>query len=155
MINDTEVIPPGASHPQALHVLAKKHAEIAGLIRQARMKVQLLTADLHHIEASIRLLDPSIEVSRIRAKHIPVHEPAARGEVTGILLDILRDSTEPLAPRQLTRELMIRRCMNPDNKELFETLLKRVRATLRAQRARGAIQPVALSGDTQLWGIQT
>lgn len=153
MPKQESVVPPGTEHPQALHALTRKYAEVAGLIGRAKAEVQRLTADLAHIEGAIRVFDPSIDVGRIRAKHMPVREPAAKGEVTGIILDTLRESLDPLTPRELTEHLMVRRGLRVEDRELFIVMLKRVRACLRTQRGRGVLRPVAKEGMTQLWEV--
>ena len=147
------VVPHGADHAQALHALTRKYAELAGLIGHAKSQVQRLTADLAHIEGAIRIFDPTIDIGRIRAKHIPAREPAAQGEVAAILLDALRESADPLTPRELTEHLMARRGLAVDDGELFTIMLKRVRACLRSQRGRGVLRPVAMEGKAQLWEV--
>ncbi|WP_313444813.1 hypothetical protein [Brevundimonas sp.] len=153
MPHHQSVVPPGTEHAQALHALTRKYAEFAGLIGRAKAEVQRLTADLAHIEGAIRIFDPTIDIGRIRAKHMPVREPAAQGEVTGIILDTLRESPDPLTPRELAEHLMVRRGLPVEDRELFTVMLKRVRACLRTQRGRGVLRPVGTEGMTQLWEV--
>lgn len=153
MPKQESVVPIGVESVQALHALTRKYAEVAGRLGLARQNVQALMGDLTHIEAAIRIFDPSIDVGRIRAKHIPVQEPAAKGEVTGILLDVLRESDEPLTPRELTEHLMIRRGLAMEDRDLFLIILKRVRACLRSQRNQGVLRPVGMDGAAQLWEV--
>lgn len=153
MPKQESIVPVGVDNVQALHALTRKYGEIAGRLGHARQSVQALTDDLAHIEAAIRIFDPSIDVGRIRAKHIPVREPAAKGEVTGILLDVLRESDEPLTPRELAEHLMIRRDLAVDDRDLFIIILKRVRACLRSQRNQGVLRPVGMQGAAQLWEV--
>lgn len=153
MLKKQSVVPIGADHAHTLHALTRKYGEIAGRIGLAREAVQQLTADLAHIEATIRIFDPTIDIGRIRAKHIPVREPAAQGEVTNILLDVLRESTEPLTPRELTEHLMEKRGLDIEDRDLFTIILKRVRACLRSQRNQGVLRPVGMDGPAQLWEV--
>lgn len=147
------VVPPGADHAQALHALTRKYAEVAGLVAKAKAEVYRLTTDLAHIEAAIRIFDPKIDIGRIKAKHVPIREPSAQGEITGIILDTLRDSPNPLTPRELTEHLMVRRALPVDDRDLFNIMLKRVRACLRSQRGRGVLKPIAMEGMAQRWEV--
>lgn len=153
MPKQESVVPPGADHAQALHALTRKYAEVAGLIGRAKAEVHRLTTDLAHIEGAIRIFDPTIEIGRIKAKHVPIREPSAQGEVTGIILDTLRESPDPLTPRELTEHLMVRRALPVDDRDLFNIILKRVRACLRSQRVRGVLKPIATEGMVQRWEV--
>lgn len=153
MFKQESVIPPGSDHAQALHALTRKYAEIAGLIDRAKSDLRRLTEDLAHVEGAIRVFDPSIDIRRVRAKYIPAREPTAPGEVTAILLDALRQSAEPLTPRELTEHLMVRRGLESDDRRLFIIMLKRVRACLRSQRGRGVLRPIAMDGMAQRWEV--
>lgn len=147
------LVPFGADNAQALHALTRKYAEVAGLVGRAKAEVHRLTTDLAHIEAAIRIFDPTIDIWRIKAKHVPIREPSAQGEVTGIILDTLRDSPDPLTPRELTEELMARRALPINDRDLFDIMLKRVRACLRSQRVRGVLKPIATEGTVQRWEV--
>lgn len=153
MRKQAKVVPLGADHLHTLHALTRKYAEIAGQIDHARSKVQELTTDLVHVENVIRIFDPDIDISRIRAKHVSVRDPATNGEMTRILLDALRDSAQPLTPRELTEHLMEKRGLAMEDRDLFAIMLKRVRAWLRSQRGRGILGPDATDGPAQLWSV--
>ena len=151
MPKEDSIVPIGADHPQALHALTRKHAEISGKIGTARLTLEQLTTDLEHIDAAIRIFDPTIETGRIRAKTFAVCAHAYRGEVTGIVLDSLREAAGPLTPREITHCLMSRRGLAADDRELFNLMLKRIRACLRAQRQQGVVRATVLDGPTQGW----
>ncbi|MFC5373749.1 hypothetical protein ACFPIF_14360 [Brevundimonas faecalis] len=142
----------GADNPLALHALVRKYAEIAGAITHARSTVQKLTADLSHIEAAIRLLDASVDISVIRPSR-PSFKRSQKGEVTNILLDVLREADQPLPPRTITERVMTRRGMCIENAVELDVMLKRVRACLRNQRNQGVLHPVGKDGFAQLWDV--
>ncbi|MCO8017886.1 hypothetical protein NI456_03325 [Brevundimonas diminuta] len=107
-------MPKDADKPLALHALVRKYAEIANQADQARSTVQKLTEDLAHIEAAIRLLDASIDISAIRPNR-PSFKRSQKGEVTNILLDVLREAGVPLPPRTITDRVMKRRGMRVED----------------------------------------
>lgn len=146
------LVPKDADNPLALHALVRKYAEIANQADQARSTVQKLTDDLAHIEAAIRLLDASIDISAIRPSR-PSFKRSQKGEVTNILLDVLREAGEPLPPRTITERVMKRRGMRVEDVVQLDVMLKRVRACLRNQRNQGVLHPVGKDGFAQLWDV--
>lgn len=131
-------MPKDADNPLALHALVRKYAEIANQADQARSTVQKLTEDLAHIEAAIRLLDASIDISAIRPNR-PSFKRSQKGEVTNILLDVLREAGVPLPPKTITERVMKRRGMRVEDVVQLDVMLKRVRACLRNQRNQGVL----------------
>jgi hypothetical protein len=55
-----------------------------------------LLLDLNHIDASIQIFDPSIELQEIKARPVPPKHHAFRGQVTRIVLTTLRNAKKPL-----------------------------------------------------------
>ncbi len=147
------VVPTGADQPNVLHALTRKHAEISGKIGHARLVLRQLAVELEHIDATIRIFNPAIDIGAIRAKTVPLRDPAHKGEIARIVIDTLREADDPVTPRAITERLMEVRCLNGADRELFDVMLKRVRACLRAQRMRGMVQPVAFADRTQGWEI--
>ena len=147
------VVPVGVDHARTLHALVQKHADIAGQVEQAREAIRRLEADLAHVESVIHLFDPAIDVTRIRARRTRTRDAAGNGELTRILMDVLRDADRALTPRELTEHLMEERGHALDDRDLLSIMLKRVRAWLRSQRARGTVAPSGVEGATQMWRI--
>ena len=147
------VVPVGVDQPNVLHALTRKHAEISGKIGQTRLILRQLTTELGHIDAAIRIFNPAIDIGAIKAKTIPLRDPAQRGEIARIVIDTLRDADEPVTPREITERLMEVRCQDAADRDLFNVMLKRVRACLRAQRVRGIVQATELTESTQGWEI--
>lgn len=72
--------------------LHDKRAELAGLIIQADKQAREYRADLAHVEATIRILRPGIELPKIVPKRVefrPRH--FARGVLARLILDYMRD----------------------------------------------------------------
>lgn len=147
------IIPIGADNPQVLHALKRKHAELSGKIGVARQALRTLTTELGHIDAAMRIFDPTINTGKIRAKSLSRRDPTGAGAITGVVLDVIREAPGPLTPREITYHLMELRGLAADDRDLFEILVKRVRACLRAQRIRGLIQSLDMTGFTKGWVI--
>lgn len=59
--------------------LVRKRAEIAGQIEHTQDQLRQLVIDLGHIDASIHIFDPSIELEEIKARPVPPKHHAFRG----------------------------------------------------------------------------
>lgn len=147
------VIPPDASSPNVLHALVRKRAEIAGQIEHNQLALRRLIAELDHLDATIRIFEPSIDVGRIASKPVPPRHAAFKGEVTRIVLKMLREAQGPLTSRDIARQLMTERGLDNNDKELSVLMVKRVCACLRKHRLNGTIQTVPVEGRLQGWAL--
>jgi hypothetical protein len=138
MSNDA--IPEGAEQPNVLHALTRKRAEIAGLIEQNRLSARRLMAELDHVDATIRIFNPDVDIGRIRAKTAPPSQRAVNGQVIAGVCDALRKATTPLSSEDIARRLMAGRGLDVENAELMKLMVNRVRPCLRTQRLQGLIR---------------
>jgi hypothetical protein len=97
--------------PNTLAGLVEKRAEIAGEISHTRAKLRQLIIDLDHVDAAIRIFDPSYDVDGIRQKFPAAAHRALRGDLTRAALDALRDAPGPMTTKELARarQLVCRR----------------------------------------------
>lgn len=153
MSRPNDIVPEGATQPNVLHALTKKRAEIAGRIEHGQLDVRRLVAELDHIDAAIRIFNPSIDISSIKSKRVPPRHAAFKGEVTRVVLESLRLADIPLTSRDIALKLMSGRGLSPDDRELSIIMVKRVCACLRVQRMKGLARVVPLIGGLQGWEI--
>ena len=62
--------------------LLRKRAEIAGKLDVALNGVRDLQTDLAHVDATLRLFRPDINLSGVKVRPIPGHAAALYGELT-------------------------------------------------------------------------
>jgi hypothetical protein len=148
-----EVIPIGAEQPNVLHALVRKRAELAGRIEHCQLELRHLIAELDHVDATIRIFNPDVDIPAIRSKPVPPRHAAFKGEVTRVVLDTLREAEAPVTSREIALTLMEARGLNPDDRELSIIMVKRVCACLRAQRMKGLVRMAPLAGSLQGWEI--
>ena len=153
MSQGTSIIPKGADQPNVLHALTRKRSEIAGRIEHGQLELRRLIAELDHIDAAIRIFNPSVDIGSIRAKPVPPRHAAFKGEVTRVVLDALRDAEKPLTSRDIATLLMKGRGLDPDDRDLSVIMVKRVCACLRVQRKRGLIRTSPVAGSLQGWEV--
>lgn len=78
--------------------LFNKRNEIAGQIIQTEKQARRLRSDLAAIESAIRVMYPDADLPKIvprRVEYRPRH--FKRGQLTRLILEFLRDHTEPVA----------------------------------------------------------
>jgi hypothetical protein len=127
--------------PHVVTALIAKRAEIAGQIEHLQGQVRRLTVDLDHVEETLRLFAPEIDVASISPRPVPPMHHAFRGETSRIVLESLRKAVGPLSATQLTERVMRERGLNLNDAKLRRTMTHRVGACLRHwKRERGVIR---------------
>ena len=91
------------------HVLSgliRKRAEIAGELESAQARVRQLIIDVDNVDATIRLFAPDIDLAEIKPKPLPPRHAAFQGEMTRIILGVLRETGLTLTTRDLALRIM-------------------------------------------------
>ncbi|MBC8159030.1 MAG: hypothetical protein ISR44_06460 [Rhodospirillales bacterium] len=134
--------------------LAKRRAEIAGEIERTHDHLRQLLADLEHIDATILQFDPTHQVEAIKPKAFrPPKDWSNRGQMTRIVLSILRQAAEPLTTRDIALELLVSRALDKDDQRLLRLMTKRVGVALRLQRDKDVVRSEQGPGQYQLWRV--
>jgi hypothetical protein len=141
--------------PNTLAGLVAKRAEIAGTIAHTRATLRQLIIDLDHVDAAIRIFDPSYDVAGIRQKMPTAAHRAIRGDLTRATLDALRDAPGPMTTIELARHVMAERGLNTADVSLLQLFTRRTGALLRHQQKRGILRHVKdpKHGRFNLWEI--
>jgi hypothetical protein len=131
--------------------LVAKRGELAGQVEHYRQELQRLVEQLVHVDATIRLFDPSYELNGIRtSKQGQRSERFRPGECQRLVLEALRDAVEPLSGRALTQTVLARKGLEGAGEELA-AVQKTALAVLRRLVAKGVARSVTLPGGTQAW----
>ena len=91
--------------------LISKRAELAGLIEHHQKEMGRLADDLAHLDATLKLFSPEIDLRTIRAKAHRMRSRLFRpGECQRLVLDIFREAQgAALSSRQIGQALVARR----------------------------------------------
>jgi hypothetical protein len=116
--------------PHVVTGLIEKRREIAGQIEHLQRQLKVAVCNLDHVEASIRLFKPDIDLSEHGPRSVPPPHSAFKGEVTRILLDALRTAKGPMNTRDLTELLMRERGLPWDDLVMRRVMMQRVSACL-------------------------
>ena len=134
--------------------LVKRRALLTGEIEAIHNRLKGLLADLEVLDATILQFDPSHRVEAIRPRAVrPPADWANRGQMSRIVLNILRQAAEPMTSRDIALELLVARAMDKSDQKLFRLMTKRVGVALRVQRDNGAVRSEQGPGQFVLWEV--
>ena len=141
--------------PNTVAGLVEKRAQIAGQIDQARATLRQLIIDFDHVDAAIRLFDPSYDVDGIRPKTRPVAHVTYRGELVRIILTLLREAPGPLTTKEVALHVMVERGQNTADAAMVTVMTRRAGALLRHYRDNGSVRSIKdrRLGQFDLWEI--
>jgi len=84
-----------------LNGLVKRRAALAGEIEAMHETLRKLVADLENLDATIVQFDPDFQVEAIKPKGFrPPSDWSNRGQMSRIILSVLRQAAEPLTTRR-------------------------------------------------------
>ena len=138
-----------------LHVvsaLRAKRGELAGRIDALQDQLREAMIDLDHVDATLRLFDPDIELDEIKPKPLPPRHHAFKGQVSRAILAMLR-SDGAMDGKAITIRLMAERELNANDKTLAKAMQKRIGAALRNLRERGLVVSSPGAGAYQNWAM--
>ncbi|TRD10935.1 hypothetical protein FGU71_03050 [Erythrobacter insulae] len=134
--------------------LVKRRAELAGQIAATHETLSQLVKDLGAIDDALRVVAPDMEVEAIRPKMFrPPEDWANRGQMSRLVLSILRQSREPLTTREIAAQMMLERALDAEDTKLLGLMTKRVGAALRVQRDKGRAEAMDGPGNYLLWRV--
>ncbi len=134
--------------------LVKRRAELAGEIEAIHDRLRELLASLETIDAAIVQFAPDYKVEAIRPRAIrPPSDWSHKGQMSRIVLSILRQSAEPMTTRDIALELLVARALDRSDQRLFRLMVKRVGVALRTQRDNGTVRSEQGPGMFVLWEV--
>ena len=121
----------------AIQTLERLHAELGGKILENKQEHENLAGQMRHIEAVIKMLDPSYSLRAISVKRRRPNPWFKRGTVYRRAVDMLRTATEPLTAREIAeRVLAAAKVANP-KKAAVADLTGSILASLRNHKGKG------------------
>ena len=95
------------AEPHVIGALRNKRAELAGVVSQLERQLSRQQADLTHLDATLRLFDPTIRVTEIRPRRQYMRNTWFRhGECLRLIYDVLREAGQPVTTRDFTERIM-------------------------------------------------
>lgn len=140
------------TQPNVVSALRGKRGELAGVIDALQDQLRQAMIDLDHVDCTLRLFDPDIELDEIRPKPLPPRHHAFKGQVTRSILAMLR-AEGAMDARAITIRLMAERELNPNDATLTKAMHKRIGAALRNLRERQLVASEQGKGGLLVWRI--
>jgi len=106
------------------------------------------------LDQTIRQFAPDFQVETIKPKAFrPPKDWANRGQMSRVVLSILRQASEPLTSRDIALEMLITRALDQSDTRLLKLMTRRVGMALRTQRDNGAVRSEQGPGQFVLWVV--
>jgi len=134
--------------------LKDKRGQLAGTIDALQDQLRQAFIDMDHIDASLRMFVPDIELEEIKPKPLPPRHRAFKGQVTRAILAMLRKEGS-MDARAITLRLMAERELNLNDKDLQKAMHKRIGAALRNLRERTLVVSEAGKSGLLVWSVCT
>ena len=136
----------------AITALRDKRGELAGQIDALQDQLRQAFIDMDHIDATLRMFQPDIELDEIKPKPLPPRHRAFKGQVTRAILAMLRKEG-PMDAKAITLRLMAERDLNLNDSGLQKAMHKRIGAALRNLRERTLVSSRSGSGGLLVWSV--
>src|SRR5712691_1920729 len=136
----------------ALNALIRKRAELAGELERHESTVRQLRIDLDSLDATIRLFNPEVDVTRIEPKRLRA-QAADKGGFGYVIFAVLRSAGRPCTAREIALHAMAQRGMNTANQRAVKSMTVRACASLRHYRKRGLLRSIYKAGEYLQWEI--
>ena len=136
----------------AITALRDKRGELAGQIDALQDQLRQAFIDMDHIDATLRMFQPDIELDEIKPKTLPPRHRAFKGQVTRAILAMLRKEG-PMDARAITLRLMAERELNVNDSGLQKAMHKRIGAALRNLRERTLVLSRSGPGGLLVWSL--
>jgi hypothetical protein len=139
--------------PHVVTALVAKRTEMAGLIDHHQKQIHRLAADLGHLDATLKLFAPEMDLRTLRTKeHRQRNAFFNPGEVPRFLLDTLRQAGEPLTSRALAEQVVAVKGLD-NTFATIEAVQKSLITALKALVRRGALAEGPKAGMARTWRI--
>jgi len=138
-----------------LNGLVKRRAQLAGDIENTHEALRKMVLDLESLDATIVQFDPDFQVETIKPKAFrPPKDWSNRGQMSRIILSVLRQASEPLTTRDIALQLLIERALDKSDLRLLRLMTKRVGVALRGQKGNEVVECTQGPGQYMLWSIR-
>jgi hypothetical protein len=119
--------------------LLRKRGELHLEVERARAQMTVALAALEHLDATIRVFKPDIDIGDLPERPLPPANAAFRGEVQRSLLDMIRKAGRPMTTLECTEAVMRQRGLDPSDRVLAGLIRKRTGHSLAGLRRKGML----------------
>ena len=133
--------------------LVDKRSEIAGLIEHHRKEMVRLVGNMAHLDATLKLFAPEIDLRTLRVKQHRVRNILFRpGEMPRFILDTLRRAGTPLTSRTLAEQVIAAKGLS-SSPDLLAGIQKSLLTGLKTLANKGTLARGPDEGPAHTWLI--
>lgn len=134
--------------------LKEKRIQVASLIESLQGQIRQAVIDLDHVEASLRLFDPDVDLAALAPRKVAQVLYDTKGDTGRTILETLRTAMRPLTTAQVCEAVMKVRNLDTNDKALCRLMMRRTNANLKHWcRKRGLIRSMPGVGQQLLWEV--
>lgn len=135
----------------ALYGLIRLHATLGGRILENRKEAVKLADDMRHVEAVIKMIEPTFDTRRISVKRRMNPNPVfKRGHVSRAVMDLLRTAPAPLSAEEIGTALMQSRGIPQPTRDQRRLMYGAVNTALRTKLGTSV---AAIEGRPRRWTL--
>jgi len=134
--------------------LVSKRSELSGQIEHYMREIKRMDADLHHLDATIKMFDPGYDLRAIRVKqHRKKNVYFKQGECARLVLDVLREVGSVMSTEAVALAALKKKSLDAADKDVMAFFKKAAITALRHQANRKLVKNAghAPDGVTLLW----
>jgi hypothetical protein len=120
-----------------MQTLERLHAELGGQILENKTEGLRLADSMRHVEAVIKMLDPTYNLRRISVKRSQPNPWFKRGTVYRRAVDVLRTAEQPLTAREIAERVLVTAKVAHPKKAAVADLSGSILASLRNHVGKG------------------
>jgi hypothetical protein len=121
----------------AISALERLHSELGGEILENKAEAKRLAANMVHVEAVLKMLQPGYDVRPIAVKRRQPNPWFKRGTLYRRALDVLRTATEPLTAKEIVLAVLAAAKVSDPGQAAIRDLAGGINASLRNHRGDG------------------
>jgi hypothetical protein len=137
----------------AINTLERLHAELGGKILENRQERESLAEQMRHVEAAIKMLDPTHNLNRIAVKRRTANRWFKRGTLYRRALGMLRTAEEPTTATEIAWAVLKANDVKDADSKAVQTLGQGIQGSLRNHSGKGV--PQANDGSPAKWRLAT
>ncbi|HZP75759.1 MAG TPA: hypothetical protein VFB45_06420 [Pseudolabrys sp.] len=139
---------------QAKFTLDTLHAELAGKLEAAQEEAGRVREAMHHVEAVLKLLDPSYSLRKISLRRKNKNALFKRGTFNRHVLTILRSVNAPLTTREVTDRMLAAKGVVEPGQVTLRNTFGSVACALSRFHKSGVVQRAG-EGSPKRWRLTT
>ncbi|MGY8638153.1 hypothetical protein RAD15_37350 [Bradyrhizobium sp. 14AA] len=121
----------------AIFTLERLHAELGGQLLENRQRYDELSHQMRHVEAVIKMLDPSYNLAGITVKRRQPNKWFKRGTLYRKAVDVLRTAPEPMTAQELAAAILAAHGVQDASKEDVQSVALGIQHSLANHDGKG------------------